>query len=533
MMTSAKLRGKRRAVSLEEVLEARDRRVERQEHMIASHRTPLLSITLNIPGNVKRTPLSTIYFHDKLKRLKTRLRAIGAEIEAEIVTSSPVGDEALLAVSRLSAISLKSLAMAMEEHTIAGRLLDVDVIDEEGELVKRVSIGATPRRCLLCDRPASLCGRSRAHSLKELTGKVTLMLEQAVQSMLLDEVVSMASKASSFELMVSMKPGLVTYTDSGSHTDMDRFTFAKSQASLLTYYRDCFLLGWDTVDDDKHILSLRLNGMEAEQRMFRATGGINTHRGWIYLAGILSAATGVIVSSMLRGNEPAQSANGVSTQNSRLSQGVSCSRLYEEDGTPTQDRSVETAAFLSDIAASIAHALEESLESTIFEHISQNIVNHQDEVLETIERPSSRTRLTGIRREANNGFPSIFRVGLPILIRSSQQGEDENIAGQRVIFALLATAEDTTLKKRGGLSAVKTVRSYVLSALTLESVEEDEALIRSALALSDKALQAHLRALSKYFLDHHLSCGGVADLLAGSYFARDLCTLIGEIRDVF
>lgn len=518
---------RRREVSLEEVLEARDRRVERQSYLTATHRTPLISFTLNMPGGVKKTSLSSFFFNDRLTRLKMRLRAMGADIEEEIVTSGPAGDEAILAISYLSALSLKVLSVDMEERSVAGRLLDLDVIDEDGKPVKRTAVGAEPRRCLLCDRQASVCGSSRAHSLNDLTGKVTGMLEHAVYGMLVDEVVSMAGKASSFELMVSMKPGLVTYTDSGSHSDMDRFTFVKSQASLLSYYRDAFLAGRD--DSDKAIVNLRLEGMEAEQRMFHATDGVNTHRGWIYIAGILSAAAGRISASMLRGD--------------------ALSNLENEE--PLQNRTVDMAALLSEMSASIAHALEESLGSSFFENTRKAMKEHRSVPPAVTENSTSHPHLAGVsnfqvasfprfesashphlagvRKEAVSGFPSVINVGVPILTRALKRGDEENLAGQRALFALLAAAEDTTLVKRGGSTAIPHIRRYVLEALDLEDEHEAAALICSALALGEEALHAHLKTLSEYFIDRRLSCGGVADLLAGSYFARDLCSLLERI----
>ena len=329
-------------VSLDEILDARDRRAERQAYLSTSHRTPILSFTLNMPGNVKRTPLSSFFFDDRLMRFKAQLRAIGAVIVEELVFSERTGDEALLAVSNLSSRSLKELAIAMEERSIAGRL-DLDVLDEESTPVKRASIGAVPRRCLLCEQPASVCSSSRAHSPDELRDKVTHMLEQAVFDVLVDDIVAMASKASSFELMVSLKPGLVTYSDSGSHSDMDRFTFAKSQASILSYYKDAFLAGWENIEDEMSFFHLRLKGMKAERRMFQATGGINTHRGWIYITGILAAAVGLIGASVLRGN----------------------GRLRSGGGTPTEKCSDKAVALLSDTVSSIAQALEGSLESPL------------------------------------------------------------------------------------------------------------------------------------------------------------------------
>jgi holo-ACP synthase/triphosphoribosyl-dephospho-CoA synthase len=494
-------------VSFDEILDARDRRAERQAYLSASHHTPILSFTLNMPGNVKRTPLSSFFFDDRLMRFKAQLRAMGAVIVEELVFSERTGDEALLAVSNLSSRSLKELAIAMEERSIAGRLLDLDVLDEESAPVKRASIGAVPRRCLLCEQPASVCSSSRAHSPDELRDKVTHMLEQAVFDVLVDDIVAMASKASSFELMVSLKPGLVTYSDSGSHSDMDRFTFAKSQASILSYYKDAFLAGWENIEDEMSFFNLRLKGMKAERRMFQATGGINTHRGWIYITGILAAAVGLIGASVLRGN--------------------GC--LRSGGGTPTEKCSDKAVALLSDTVSSIARALEGSLESPLFENVRRNMADHSVYTSPRAKRTLSHSHLRGIREEAISGFPSIFHVGLPLLSQSLKCGEGEDLAGQRTVLALLVSTEDTTLGKRGGEFAVTNVRQRILTALGLESEPTCEELVRSVLDLTVEDLHEHLRALSEYFFEFRLSCGGVADLLAGSFLTLDLCLVTEKI----
>ena len=46
-------------VKLEEMLRARDLRLARQKRLLSETGLPLLSMTLNIPGNIKRTRLSS------------------------------------------------------------------------------------------------------------------------------------------------------------------------------------------------------------------------------------------------------------------------------------------------------------------------------------------------------------------------------------------------------------------------------------------------------------------------------------------
>ncbi|MDY0746672.1 triphosphoribosyl-dephospho-CoA synthase [Paucibacter sp. R3-3] len=90
------------------------------------------------------------------------------------------------------------------------------------------------------------------------------------------------------ELALAPKPGLVTLTSRGSHEDMDAHTFMRSLFSLRSYFVRIATLGREHAPFE----ALERCGIEAEQRMLAATGGINTHRGAIFMLGLLCAAIG-------------------------------------------------------------------------------------------------------------------------------------------------------------------------------------------------------------------------------------------------
>jgi triphosphoribosyl-dephospho-CoA synthase len=95
------------------------------------------------------------------------------------------------------------------------------------------------------------------------------------------------------ELALSPKPGLVTPTDAGSHADMDAHTFMRSLFALRSYFVRIAALGADGARFD----ALERCGIDAEKRMFAATGGINTHRGAIFMLGLLCAAAGAVAAA--------------------------------------------------------------------------------------------------------------------------------------------------------------------------------------------------------------------------------------------
>ncbi|KAF1020384.1 MAG: 2-(5''-triphosphoribosyl)-3'-dephosphocoenzyme-A synthase [Paracidovorax wautersii] len=90
------------------------------------------------------------------------------------------------------------------------------------------------------------------------------------------------------ELALAPKPGLVSFADSGSHDDMDAHTFMRSLFALRRYFPQIAALGMALAP----FAALERCGQQAEARMLRATGGINTHRGAIFMLGLLCAAAG-------------------------------------------------------------------------------------------------------------------------------------------------------------------------------------------------------------------------------------------------
>lgn len=71
--------------------------------------------------------------------------------------------------------------------------------------------------------------------------------------------------------------GCVTYKSSGSHSDMDYTTFIKSSEAIVATLKT-------VQEQDLHdFKNLREFGIKAEENMFKATEGINTHKGMIFL----------------------------------------------------------------------------------------------------------------------------------------------------------------------------------------------------------------------------------------------------------
>ena len=264
------------AVTLEQVLDSRSRRAERQRATLADGAVCRVSFTLNIPGNIKRFPLARAAVAEGRGLLRT---AFGPAVLKEETVDGPTGSEALLALDADPA-EIKRKTVAMEDGHPLGRLFDMDVLDTYGLSLSRTDLGAAQRACLVCGRSAKICGRSRAHSIGELRIYIGQLLEDYFKKKYADECQSAALRAMLSEVSTTPKPGLVDRNNSGSHPDMDFFTFVDSAAALAPHFRRMFLAGWGYASEDPADLFTRLRrlGQDAESAMFAATRGVNTHK---------------------------------------------------------------------------------------------------------------------------------------------------------------------------------------------------------------------------------------------------------------
>ena len=156
------------AIFLEDVLRNRDERVLRQRRLLnAFPGCALVSLTVNIPGPVKWTPETECVFSAGYSALLEALDKAGVFPVHSTRLRQDTGQEAFLLVS-MKAEALKHLCCQVEQAAPWGRLLDLDVLDPEGELISRTALGEPSRGCLVCGAPGPGCASRRLHSLSEL-----------------------------------------------------------------------------------------------------------------------------------------------------------------------------------------------------------------------------------------------------------------------------------------------------------------------------------------------------------------------------
>jgi triphosphoribosyl-dephospho-CoA synthase len=248
------------------------------------------------------------------------------------------------------------------------------------------------------------------------------------------------------ELETWPKPGLVSHIDAGSHDDMNAETFRASAAAIEPYFHALA----DAGASGAAMAHLRIIGLEAEAAMRAATLGINTHRGAIFGLGLLCAAAGARAGECI---DPA------------VTLGTVVSRLW---------------------GAGI---------------IDGPVLLHSH---------GSRARLRfgagGARMEAAQGFPSVYRVGLPALRWGAcNVPGDGEAARVEACFALIAALEDTNLLHRGGPPGLQFARRAARRFLDQGGVGRP-------------GWRRRAQAVHEGFVARRLSPGGSADLLAMTLF---------------
>lgn len=387
-------------VSLAQVLEARERRVFRQMQLMERFEKSLISFSMNIPGPVKDSPLIRRAFLAGCRALAEALP------EGKILHSERIfpvtGCEALYVVD-LEPRKLKAITTAIEDTHALGRLFDMDVIGPDGSKPDREAVGSSQRGCMVCGAPGRGCASRRVHSVDELQRKVRALLIGYFRETDGEKIAVLAVQSLLDEVMTTPKPGLVDRRNSGSHRDMDVSTFRASAGALAPYFRRCVEIGRDTASDSpgETFRLLRTAGLEAEQTMYAATGGVNTHKGAVFTMGILCGATG---------------------------------RLWTPEGR------WEEAELFREVAAMTRDAMESDFRR------GGDTVGH---------RLFSQSGIRGVRGQVADGLPAVVNLGLPVYRACRSRGADQNTAGVRTLLTLIASVEDTNMIARGGLEGAK------------------------------------------------------------------------------
>ncbi|HZK84401.1 MAG TPA: citrate lyase holo-[acyl-carrier protein] synthase [Desulfosporosinus sp.] len=148
----------------DELLDAREKRVDVITTLLKQYNTPLLVMRVNYPG-LKKTNDVTLAIIKEMSPLICNL--LSDKIRGKLLTQGADGPSFYVAVEE-DVFGLKSLAIDFEENHSLGRCLDLDVYDRLGTSISRQELGFTRRKCYLCEDFAHHCVRVRRHNELEI-----------------------------------------------------------------------------------------------------------------------------------------------------------------------------------------------------------------------------------------------------------------------------------------------------------------------------------------------------------------------------
>ena len=521
-----------REVTLPEMLAARERRVDIQTQMLESamelvrtsahaHKignpqescpdkayvpfssdVTLVSFTMNIAGPLKNNDRILRAFHIGTEELELSLRRCRIHILDKYEINEATGNEAFYTVDA-PALAVKRICCEMEDNDELGRLYDMDVLAwspaSDPVKIERQALGFPERSCLICGAPGKDCASRRVHTVAQLQEKTRQIIDAALEDRDISRVTEYAVRSLLYEVCTTPKPGLVDRNNSGSHNDMDIYTFMKSAASLYPYFERCFAIGRGgalRAETPRMTFSkLRVPGKFAENRMLRATDGVNTHKGAIFTMGIVCGALGRLsVLDVTDQYDPARVAQ-------------ECAAMTE--GIVAED--------MSKIYINEDNAGSLCVDPSALPHLTHG------------QRLYLEYGITGVRGQIEAGLPAVIEHGLPLLERLLDEGKSEDEAGTAVLLTIIAHTDDTNIITR---SDVQTQRrearraARILDELYPAAADDANCPASGSGSPADGSdctaessgraadYRSVLEALDADYISRHLSPGGSADLLA-------------------
>ncbi len=209
----------------------------------------------------------------------------------------------------------------------------------------------------------------------------------------IEKLTASLARGAAMELYLTPKPGLVDLSDSGSHTDLSLEIMERSVGYISEYLDEVKT----SLVNNEPFECQRLIAVRAEQRLYDNLG-TNTHKGYIFLSGML---------------------------------------LIASWHAPAED--------------------EESIRFTL-STMSMDFFHSRDEHLSNGHKARQKYNAGGIIQESVNGFPTLFLEALPAFRNAYLLHGCFMTASFAMLSRLMQTVEDTTTLHRGGqigLSRVK------------------------------------------------------------------------------
>lgn len=307
---------------------------------------------------------------------------------------------------------VKTWMVNIEENHILGRCMDIDVYgyDAENKDLKGISrsdLGLGSRKCFICNESAKICSRSQKHDVSEIKAFFQKSYDNYLQyvhrrNRISYEVSNYVLKSMIEEVSTMPSFGLVSPVTNGSHSDMNFHMFLNSSFAITPHVMDMIKNGYSFEGSRRIFDSIRRIGIDCEEAMFEATNGVNTHKGMIFLMGVISTAA--------------------------------AKAFYEESGFDSIKKYIQEMC--SDILKDFSN-LNDKKHLTHGEKLFMNY------------------GFKGIRGEVENGLSILFDDVLPYT--KELQLKENKLYGQ-ILLKLMSIVDDSTIVHRQGIDELKKVK---------------------------------------------------------------------------
>lgn len=262
----------------------------------------------------------------------------------------------------------------------------------------------------------------------------------------------LASMALQAELDTTPKPGLVDRNDNGAHRDMDHALMQRSIQALHPYFVRLAQLGFtDKQPCHDEIVNI---GIEAEREMFKATGGVNTHKGALFSIGLAAVALG----------------------------GEAFCRITQAEGCGTMAYNDVNSKQIKSLSYSIA-SLARLFPDTNGTHGSKAKANNI---------------LKGALDNAREGYTQLFKAWLPFYIDRIAEGD--NYALHKTLLRIMCDLDDTNIVYRTSIETMKEVKTEARQMLDASR--------------NIVSFEAALQVMNTDYIHRNISPGGSADMLS-------------------
>lgn len=163
--------------SAEDILNAREERVEFQQELIEQFNQTLIAMRVNYPGINKDNYITRGIISIMKDELYTLFKDKILFKKEEITAEGPL----IFIVTEEDSKRAKIKTIKLEHEHSLGRLLDIDVYHKVGNSLSRSELGFKKRKCFICNFDAHLCVRTRKHEEDEIINFIKKRYEKYLQ----------------------------------------------------------------------------------------------------------------------------------------------------------------------------------------------------------------------------------------------------------------------------------------------------------------------------------------------------------------